>query len=208
MFDFGFTELLVIGVVALVVVGPERMPEVARTAGRWLARAQGYITQIKSEFENETQLSEIKQIREELRSGAAAVRDSVQAVNESLQGQTRQLNQALNLTTADVPAQDEYTEFNRSAQTFPEETQQDEAQARSNAQNFARSNPFGWDMPQESGWESQYIPRRYKATAGLDELVGEVSQLREQMALSGQPLRGNNRRYAVRSRTNRVRIYR
>ena len=51
MFDLGFTEILVIGVVALVVLGPEKMPEVARAAGRFFAKVQGYITQVKGEFE-------------------------------------------------------------------------------------------------------------------------------------------------------------
>ena len=60
MFDLGFTEILVIGVVALVVLGPEKMPEVARAAGRFFAKVQGYITQVKGEFERESQLSEIK----------------------------------------------------------------------------------------------------------------------------------------------------
>ena len=45
MFDLGFTELLVIGVVALVVLGPERLPEVARTAGKYFAKAQGFISE-------------------------------------------------------------------------------------------------------------------------------------------------------------------
>ena len=204
MFDFGFTELLVIGVIALVVLGPERMPEVARLAGRWFARAQGYITQVKAEFERETQLSEIQQIRDEIRSGAAAVRHSVESVNHSLQDQTQQLNKVLTPTSPQEPVAGDV------AAEPPQEQEElyDEQKAQSYAKDFARSNPFGWDMPDQTSWESQYVPRRYKAMAGLDELVGEVQELREHMAISGKPLRGNNRRYAVRSRTNRARIYR
>ena len=70
MFDLGFTELLVIGVVALVVLGPERLPEVARAAGKYFAKAQGYVTQLKAEFNRETHLSEIQKIREEITSSA------------------------------------------------------------------------------------------------------------------------------------------
>ena len=73
MFDLGFTELIVIGVVALVVLGPERMPEVARAAGRFFAKAQSYISQVKGEFERESQLAEIKKIRDELSSSAAGL---------------------------------------------------------------------------------------------------------------------------------------
>lgn len=48
MFDFGFSELIVIGVVLLVVVGPERLPKVARTAGHLLGRVQRYVSDVKS----------------------------------------------------------------------------------------------------------------------------------------------------------------
>ena len=65
MFDLGFTELLIIGVVALVVLGPERLPEVARTAGKYIAQAQRYIANLKAEFNRETQLAEFKKLREE-----------------------------------------------------------------------------------------------------------------------------------------------
>ena len=51
MFDFGFSELMVIGAVALVVLGPERLPMVARTAGEWLGKAQRLVQQVKSDIE-------------------------------------------------------------------------------------------------------------------------------------------------------------
>lgn len=60
MFDFGFSELMVIGAVALVVLGPERLPTVARTAGEWLGKAQRLVQQVKSDIEREAELSELK----------------------------------------------------------------------------------------------------------------------------------------------------
>ena len=60
MFDFGFSELMVIGAVALVVLGPERLPMVARTAGEWLGKAQRLVQQVKSDIEREAELSELK----------------------------------------------------------------------------------------------------------------------------------------------------
>ena len=50
MFDFGFSELMLIGAVALVVLGPERLPTVARTAGEWLGKAQRLVQQVKNEI--------------------------------------------------------------------------------------------------------------------------------------------------------------
>ncbi len=60
MFDIGFTELLVIGVVALLVVGPERLPKVARTAGHLLGRFQRYVSSVKSDISREVQLEELR----------------------------------------------------------------------------------------------------------------------------------------------------
>ena len=65
MFDFGFSELMVIGAVALVVLGPERLPMVARTAGEWLGKAQRLVQQVKSDIEREAELSELKKIQQE-----------------------------------------------------------------------------------------------------------------------------------------------
>lgn len=60
MFDMGFSELLVIGVVALIVIGPERLPKVARTAGHLLGRLQRYVGTVKSEISREMELDELK----------------------------------------------------------------------------------------------------------------------------------------------------
>ncbi|RTL55013.1 MAG: twin-arginine translocase subunit TatB [Rhodocyclaceae bacterium] len=65
MFDVGFSELVVIAVVALVVIGPERLPSVARTVGAMLGRAQRYFNNIKSEVNRELQLEELKRIQQE-----------------------------------------------------------------------------------------------------------------------------------------------
>lgn len=61
MFEVGLIELVVIGVVALLVVGPERLPGVARTAGRWYARAQRFVTSVTSEIRREIAADELRQ---------------------------------------------------------------------------------------------------------------------------------------------------
>lgn len=65
MFDVGFSELMVIAVVALVVIGPERLPVVARTVGTFLGRAQRYFNSVKAEVNRELQLEELKRIQQE-----------------------------------------------------------------------------------------------------------------------------------------------
>ena len=62
MFDIGFSELIVIAVVALIVIGPERLPKVARTLGHLLGRAQRYVSDVKSDINREIQLDELKKL--------------------------------------------------------------------------------------------------------------------------------------------------
>ncbi|EGV30963.1 Sec-independent protein translocase protein tatB-like protein [Thiorhodococcus drewsii AZ1] len=64
MFDIGFTELLLIGVVALVVLGPERLPKVARVAGMWVGKARRTLTSVKQEIDRELKAEELKSILE------------------------------------------------------------------------------------------------------------------------------------------------
>lgn len=72
MFDIGFTELLVIGVVALLVVGPERLPKVARTAGHLFGRMQRYVSSVKADISQEMEL-------DELRKAGQAFKESVES---------------------------------------------------------------------------------------------------------------------------------
>ena len=62
MFDVGFQELVMIGVVALVVVGPERLPRMARVAGLWLGRARRVLGSVKAEIDRELKADELKEI--------------------------------------------------------------------------------------------------------------------------------------------------
>ena len=62
MFDIGFWELALIGVVALLVVGPERLPALARTAGVWVGRARRFIGSVKDDIEREIRAEELKQV--------------------------------------------------------------------------------------------------------------------------------------------------
>jgi len=62
MFDIGFTEMMLIGVVALIVIGPERLPGVARTAGKYVGRLKRFMTSVKADVEQELRADELRQI--------------------------------------------------------------------------------------------------------------------------------------------------
>jgi len=66
VFDVGFTELVMIGLVALLVVGPERLPELVRTTGRWIGRAQRIAREMRNELERDVGTRELKQLQREI----------------------------------------------------------------------------------------------------------------------------------------------
>jgi len=67
MFDVGFLELLLIGIVALLVLGPERLPRVARTAGKWLGRGRRFISSVRDDIDREIKADELREILEKQR---------------------------------------------------------------------------------------------------------------------------------------------
>lgn len=64
MFDIGFLELIIIAVVGLVVIGPERLPGVARNVGRWVGKTRRFITQVKSDIDREMKQEELRKALE------------------------------------------------------------------------------------------------------------------------------------------------
>ncbi|MFA7476047.1 MAG: Sec-independent protein translocase protein TatB, partial [Castellaniella sp.] len=77
MFDVSFSELMLIGVIALIVIGPERLPKVARTVGHLLGRAQRYVNEVKSDIQKEMDLKEIGDIKHQMEDAARSVQSSM-----------------------------------------------------------------------------------------------------------------------------------
>jgi sec-independent protein translocase protein TatB len=89
MLDISFSELLLCFVVALVVLGPERLPRVARAVGRWTGQARTYMRNLTSELEREAHLSELKQQVEEARRVLQEQGQLIQSQADQLAGKTR-----------------------------------------------------------------------------------------------------------------------
>ncbi|MES2069154.1 MAG: Sec-independent protein translocase protein TatB [Pseudomonadota bacterium] len=77
MIDLGLTKLALIGVVALVVIGPEKLPRVARMAGSLFGRAQRYINEVKSEVSREIELEELRKMQKDVQDAAQEVGQSI-----------------------------------------------------------------------------------------------------------------------------------
>lgn len=115
MFDIGFSELLVIAIVALVVLGPERLPKAARFAGLWVRRARNQWDSVKQELERELQAEDIKrqmqEVRQsmqdtesELRASGEAARRQMQDVDAQGRSLADEVNSIRSATATDEPA--------------------------------------------------------------------------------------------------------
>jgi sec-independent protein translocase protein TatB len=86
MLDFGFDKLALIGVVSLIVIGPERLPRVARTVGALLGKAQRYVADVKAEVNRQIELEQLQKMKAEFEDGAREVHNQVQSSIHELQG--------------------------------------------------------------------------------------------------------------------------
>jgi len=77
MFDISFTEIMVIAVVALIVVGPERLPKVARTLGHLLGRVRRYVGDVKNDIQREMEVEELNELHTSVQKAAHSIENSV-----------------------------------------------------------------------------------------------------------------------------------
>jgi sec-independent protein translocase protein TatB len=98
MFDIGFSEIVVIGVVALVVIGPERLPKTARTLGHLFGRLQRYVSDVKADISREMELDELRKLQREMQGAAREFEQTVTTaahdVKTGVQNVERELNDA------------------------------------------------------------------------------------------------------------------
>ena len=86
MFDVAFSELVVIAIVALIVIGPEKLPKVARTLGLLVGRLQRYVANVKSDIEREMQFEDLQKLQQEIKQGVEEVQTSAREVENSIGG--------------------------------------------------------------------------------------------------------------------------
>ena len=85
MFDMGFTELMLIGIVALIVIGPERLPGVARTAGKYVGRLKRFMTSVKADVEQELRADELRQILLDQQKELDTLKDTITEAGRSIE---------------------------------------------------------------------------------------------------------------------------
>ena len=100
MIDFGFDKIALIGAVALIVIGPERLPKVARTVGHLVGKAQRYVADVKAEVSRSIELEELKKMKGEFESAA---RNVEQSVAQQIHQTSADLNSAWNDSAVMLP---------------------------------------------------------------------------------------------------------
>src|SRR5256885_10566672 len=102
MFDIGFSELLVIGVGALIVIGPEKLPRVARTLGHLAGRMQRYVADVKADINREIELDELRKMRDSMQKAATEIESSVTAEVSKTQAELNKTADELNKSVQPV----------------------------------------------------------------------------------------------------------
>ena len=102
MFDLDFSKLILIGVVALIVIGPQKLPRVARTAGHLLGRFQRYVAEVKADINREMELTDLKKLQTSVEDAARSIEDSVKSGMEDAQKEFRDAQAGLEDTGAEL----------------------------------------------------------------------------------------------------------
>lgn len=142
MIDFGFDKLALIGAVALVVIGPEKLPRVARTVGHLLGKAQRYVADVKAEVNRSIELEELKKMKTHVEEAA---RDVEQSVNSEI----RQANDSFEQSWAEATG------------ASPDSTYEDASGSYGSAHGHA--------MPVKKNWrlKRSAVPVWYKQRQGV-----------------------------------------
>lgn len=113
MFDLGFTEMMLVGIVALIVIGPERLPKVARTAGQWLGKLNRYVSQVKQDIDRDMKLDELRKMQQDMKETAqryeimaGETQRELETAVEQQTGQISRVMQAMSATDGGLAMQE------------------------------------------------------------------------------------------------------
>ena len=196
MFDFGFSEMMIVGVVALIVLGPERLPLVARKTGEWIGKAQRFVAQVKSDIDRETELSELKRIQDEAKNLANDVKSTVESQASSIESSVKSVTDEAN----DAGKAAEANSGVASAKDINEVYGWGDASTDSEIMTPA----YAWNEPKT-------FAKRYHSGPSVDELAQEIERLRRELGMRETTLGGAGGRrtgMAPRAKSLRTRIYR
>ena len=100
MFDIGFSEIVLIAVVALIVIGPEKLPKVARTLGHMFGRLQRYVNEVKADINREIELDELRKLQTQVQDAARDIEQSMSGAAHQVESGLRSVEEQLNAAEA------------------------------------------------------------------------------------------------------------
>jgi len=103
MFDIGFSEMIVCAVVALVVIGPERLPRVARTLGVLFGRLQRYVATVKADINREMEMADLGKVKTEFESAARSFESDIKSSAAEVEREVRDAQTAIEKSLEDKP---------------------------------------------------------------------------------------------------------
>ncbi|WP_250162631.1 MULTISPECIES: Sec-independent protein translocase protein TatB [Psychrobacter] len=128
MFDIGFSELLLFGVIALIVLGPEKLPQAARTAGQWYAKMRRIVSTLQSEIEAELDLAETRQQMQnelaKIRQTESDMKREMVEMRGSMQKFEHSQNKSLDVSHQPITSYDEDHQPNTSSSLIKQEADQ------------------------------------------------------------------------------------
>ena len=128
MFDIGFSELLLFGVIALIVLGPEKLPQAARTAGQWYAKLRRTVSTLQSEIEAELDLAETRQQKQnelaKIRQTESDMKRELAEMRGSMQKFEQSQNQSLDASHQSITPYDKDHQQNTTSSFIKQEADQ------------------------------------------------------------------------------------
>lgn len=226
MFDLSMGEIGLIAVVALVVIGPDKLPAVAKTAGTLMGKAQRFVNQVKNDIDREVELSELKKIQEDARKMASSIEEDLKNTQNAIQKEVDAVNESASKLGSELKAQSDQVSNDlrdswassvapksadsASATTAVADTDWGPAVCTIDTRDLDAA--FSWkDSEQEEKKESRVVAARQNNRAAdltMEDLLHEIEMLRAEVGK--QSFTGDRRRnaYARGSRVNRTRINR
>ncbi len=156
MFDMGFTEMMLIGIVALIVIGPERLPGVARTAGKYFGRLKRFVTSVRADVEQELRADELRQILAEQQRELDTIKSSISEAGREIEKEVDAVEKVGHEISSDL--QDAASESNASGAVS--------ASDDSAASETAAPEPTAVTDAMNAAADDQAEPEADKAAAG------------------------------------------
>jgi sec-independent protein translocase protein TatB len=167
MFDIGFSELFLIGVVALLVIGPERLPKVARTAGAWLGRLNRYVSDVKGDIDREMRLDELRKLQDEMKASAQKYEIMADNVGREIEQEVSQVDKVIKAMAV--------TDGGLSLREYEKTRAEEAASLPASSAETAPTEPASVNVPAESIAASEPAEPAVTGMAALkDEIQADV----------------------------------